>query len=182
ARRARDRDLVLGYAVDGSLLLREQIDGRWRDSRYTPSLSIKKVAPVEIPPVDELRLARLRRASLPRTGTWEADTFPLPEPVQNSRDERPYFPIACLFVDGPTGMVLAPQIAAPDTWRAGLQQLFVELVEQQQVVPRQVVVMNAELRDLLKPAVEGVGSNVRLVKRMPALEQARDSLLSYMDR
>ncbi len=178
AQRFREDEEVLDPPVAGQILVRASEKGVWRDTWHMPDLSAAGLAPV--PPVDEVGLQRLKQAGLPRGGTWESDCFYSPQGVQERPDERPYFPTVCLFVDQRTGMVLAPEMASPEDWRTAYQNHLLTLAAQMGMVPREIAVQSPELRDLLAPAAYALGIKVRVARRLPALEEARDALMGFM--
>ena len=176
--RFRADEGLLDPPVEGQILVRSNEHGEWHDTWHTPDLA--EPAPAPVPRVDEVRLGRLRQAALPRRGNWESDCFYSPQGVQDSTDERPYYPMVCMFVDRATGMVLPPALTHPEEWRIEYQNRLLMLVEQMGMVPREIAVRSPELRGLLAPVAEALGIKLRVVKRLAALDEAREGLLGFL--
>ncbi|HEX9370974.1 MAG TPA: hypothetical protein VF897_08210 [Roseiflexaceae bacterium] len=132
-----------------------------------------------IPPIDELRVQRVKQAIKTRQGAWEADFFLSPTPIQEQRDARPYFPYTLMWVDRRTSMILPPEIAAPDAYRAAFQNHFLTLIEQMRQMPQEVHVAQKEAYDLLDPITSKLGVKLKRDRRLSALEEARASFMSY---
>lgn len=180
AQRFREDEGVLDPPVEGQILTRILENGVWRDSWHTPDLS-EQAQPLS-PPPDDMLLQRLKQAELSQRGTWESDCFYSPQAVQEQRDERPYYPMVCMFVDKASGMVLPPTLAGPEDWRAAYQNQLPTLISQMGMLPREIAVASPELRDLLAPASEILGFKVRVTRRLSALEDVRESMLGFFGR
>ncbi|MBX0329375.1 hypothetical protein K2Z83_17025 [Oscillochloris sp. ZM17-4] len=179
AARFADDPEILDPPVDGALLLRERAGEGWREIWHQPDLT--PPLPAAAPPVDELRLQRLRQAKLRRTGAWESGRFSMPQPVQDRADDRPYYPVSTLFVDAATGMVLAPGVGDPEGWREAYQEQCLDLIEQGQVLPREIASTDVELRDLLAPICAALGIKLK-ARETPMFDDVRESFLAYFDR
>ena len=177
AERFRDDEAVLDPPVAGQILVRAVENGEWRDTWRTPDAAREEPPPLPVP--DEVRLRRLKQATLQRAGTWETDYFYSPQGVQEQPHQRPFFPTVCMFVDKATGMVLPPTLSGPEEWRAAYQEQLPTLIESLGAIPREIAVRSAEVRDLLAPVTEALGIKLRVVRRLAAFEEARNSMLSF---
>jgi hypothetical protein len=153
---------------------------RWRDQWLAPA-PLPETASVA-PPIDELRIQRIKQASIARQGVWEADFFLSPTPIQENKGQRPYYPYMCLWVDRRSGMVLPPHLAAPDRRDAEFPQHFLTLVEQAAALPQEVCVVTQEVYELLEPITGRLGVKLRRSRRLGALEDARNSLMGFLDQ
>jgi hypothetical protein len=153
---------------------------RWSDRWLAPAPL--RAAASATPPIDELRVQRIKHAATVRQGIWEADLFLSPTPVQENKGQRPYYPYMFLWVDRRSGMVLAPHLAAPDQRAAEFPQHFLTLVEQARALPQEVCVLTQEALDLLEPITSRLGVKLRRSRRLGALEDARNSFMSYLDQ
>jgi hypothetical protein len=178
AQRFREDEELLDPPQEGQILVRVSENGVWQDRWHAPDLS--EPAPLPASPIDETLLRRLKQAGLQRGGTWESDCFYSSQGVQERRDQRPYYPMVCMFVDKGSGMILPPALAGPEEWRAAYRDHLPALIEQIAVMPREIIVRSAELRDLLAPVAEALGIKLRIAARLPALDEARDSMMAFM--
>jgi hypothetical protein len=153
---------------------------RWTDQWLAPA-SLPEAAPAP-PPIDELRIQRIKQAVTARQGIWEADFFLSPTPIQANKGQRPYYPYMFLWVDRRSGMVLAPHLTAPDQRDAEFPQHFLTLVEQAHALPQEVCVLTQEAIELLEPITSRLGVKLRRSRRLGALEDARNSLMGYLDQ
>lgn len=178
APRFAENPRLLANRRDGKLLVRVRGDEGWADTLHSPNRA--PAPPPPAPPVDELRIQRLKGAKLRRADTWETGCFPFPQPSQDERGERPYFPQTLLFVDATSGMILPPKLARPDTWCSDYQRHLLDLVEELQAIPRQLTVRDEETGALLAPAAEPLGIKIRVARSLPALDMAENGLTSYL--
>jgi hypothetical protein len=153
---------------------------RWTDQWLAPATLPPAAAAA--PPIDEPRVQRIKQTITARQGTWEADFFLSPTPIQESKGQRPYYPYMFLWVDRRSGMVLPPHLAAPDRRDADFAQHFLTLVEQLSALPQEVCVVSPEALELLEPVTSRLGVKLRRSRRLGALEEARSSLLGYLDQ
>jgi hypothetical protein len=151
---------------------------KWKDRwlRPAPLRQEKRAAP----PVDELRLQRIKNKTGPRQGVWEVGLSFAPYPVQEQKEERPFYPYVFLCVDGELGLVLGTQILEPWNLPSAFQQVFLDLLESSRVLPKQVLSNRPELLDLLGPVAGRIGFELASSKKLAALEEAFDSMYKMM--
>ena len=80
-------------------------------------------------PIDELRLARLKKVAQFMDAIWEMDFFLSPSAVQEKRGERPYYPYQILTVDHRSGFIFGTDIASPETYLEEFPERFLALAE-----------------------------------------------------
>lgn len=151
---------------------------RWKDRWLQPTLvkQEKRVAP----PVDELRLRRIKNKTGPRQGFWEVGLSFAPYPVQEKKEERPFYPYIFLCVDGQCGLALGTQVLEPWNLPSAFQQAFLNLLESSGVLPKQVLVNRPEVLDFLEPIAGKIGFELASSKKLAALEEAFDSMYKMM--
>lgn len=185
-------DVALRFKDDASLLdpprkghyltrVPEESDNgiEWTDQWLVPAPLRRKE--FTIPAVDEMRVQRVKQAhGKRRGGAWEADFFLTPGAIQEQKDQRPYYPYMLLWVDRGSGMVLPPEMASPGQQRAAFQEHFLTLLEQAPGMPKEVYVASAEAFVLLEPVAKLLGIKLHQSNRLPALEEARGSLMDYL--
>jgi Domain of unknown function (DUF6930) len=183
ARRFQDAPELLALRKGSYLVRVPERDGatlRWSD-QWLPPVPLAREQPAA-PQIDELRVQRIKRSITARQGTWEADFFLSPSPIQEHKDERPYYAYMFLWVDRRTGMVLPPQLVAPDRCAAEFQNHFLTLIEQGRFIPQEVCVLKQEAVELLEPIAQRLGIKLRRSRRLGALEEARNSFMGFMDQ
>jgi hypothetical protein len=181
ALRFRDDPALLDPPRDGLYLTRAAQPGAdglaWSD-QWLPPAPLDTAASA-VPQIDELRVQRVKRSILARQGTWEADFFYSPAPIQEHKGQRPYFPYMLMWVDRGSRAILPPELVPADQYRAAFQNHFLALIEQANLMPNEVCVLQQEAFDLLDPIAKRLGIKLRRARRLDALEDARASLMSY---
>ncbi|MFN8567700.1 MAG: hypothetical protein U0Z44_09310 [Kouleothrix sp.] len=152
----------------------------WHDAWMAPAAFTGRA--IEIPQVDQPRLRQLKQTLRAGPSVWEADLFLSPTPIQEGKDQRPFYPYMSLWVDQRSGMVLPPHLAGTSTYLAEFQTHVLSLIEQSGALPKEIHVLFPELVALLEPITKPLGIKLRRAKELPMLEEARTSLLQYFDR
>ncbi|GAB4541495.1 MAG: hypothetical protein Kow0063_32360 [Anaerolineae bacterium] len=111
----------------------------------------------------------------------EIDFFTLPTGVVEEKGARPYFPHMLLVVDSGSGFVFSSELLSPEADLAMMwAQIPVTLVYQLArigAVPRQIRVRSQILAQWLQLLVEELGFQVKVTRRLPALDEAKDFLM-----
>lgn len=153
------------------------------EPRYQVDL-VKAVLPAEPPtmPVrlEEETLRPLRSQDYTVRGVMELDHMLTGIPI-GKKGERSACAAIALAVDAESGMVLAPDlndssVAAGDA----LARVFLNAVQASHTLPKEVRVRSQSLKDCLTPLMESFGVAVRVTGRLPAADEARSSLLGYL--
>ena len=149
---------------------------QWKTEWLKPApLTRAKVRPYSI---DEVRLQRIKNTSQAQHGTWEADAFYAPNPVGG--DNRPFFPYTFLCVDHESGFIFDTVLAEPSMWQTEFCKTFLESIEAHKLVPSTLWVRKEELRELFEPVATRLGIEVRLTKKLPAIDRAKRELLKFL--
>jgi hypothetical protein len=131
-------------------------------------------------PVDELRLARLRKEAPLKRTVWEMDFFLSPGAVQEKRGERPYYPYLLMSVDHGSGFILGTDMLSPETYRPEFAEGFLRLAERLKWLPAEIWVKKEEAFDLLEPITSRLGIRLYLVDELEAMEEVRAALGRFM--
>ncbi|HIJ64422.1 MAG TPA: hypothetical protein HPP77_00620 [Candidatus Hydrogenedentes bacterium] len=180
-RKRDDEDLLIpkDKGLAGRLLVtvpRNANEGiAWEDQWLIPERSDETLA---VPPPDELKLERLKRGMFPGNGTIEAHFFHSPMAVEDEEDEAasPYYPMALMFVDQRSGMILGMDLTSPWDFSSAFQAGLLQAVERSGLLPASVLVKDERALDLLQPLSKSLGVELRSVTRLKMLEQARRAL------
>ncbi len=135
-----------------------------------------------------LRLSREltdRIFSLPRSGArFEADLFFFPGAIREGKGERPYIPYVLMLVDARSGHVFGTEIipsvpSLEEAWGEAFARLAA-LIVRTGVLPAQVAVRSPVLFEMFRPLAKDLGVRVTRRERLPALDQARDFIVSRL--
>ena len=164
----------------GQQLLFEPFDephGRqWKNEWLKPAPLTQ--ARVRVFSIDEVRLQRIKNTSQARHGIWEVDAFYTPNPVDG--DNRPFFPYTFLCADHESGFIFDTVIAEPSRWQTEFCKAFLEGIETHKLVPNTLWLRKEELRELFEPLAAWLGIDMRLTKKLPAIDRAKRELLKFL--
>jgi hypothetical protein len=150
----------------------------WKDAWLEPALLEEEDLPTV--PIDELRLARLKKAAQFMDAIWEMDFFLSPSAVQKSKGERPYYPYLTMTVDHRSGFIFGTDLASPETYLEEFPWRFVAMAERLKKLPTELWVEREDAYDLLEPITSRLGIELYLVDELESLEEARTALGRFM--
>ncbi len=156
-------------------------DGGWIDQWMEPVPP--PVVPLQEPVVDEAETARLKSSTARREGIWETDLFYVPTPTQESRDERPYYPVAMCWVDQQSGLGLSLELLEqaddPDLKAWALNGQLLELIKEHSRIPQAIHVPRRALVAALTKSASILGCELSVTKRLPALRALKKHLFQH---
>lgn len=127
---------------------------------------------------DEVSVKRILASGKKSRGTWEADTFFTPFPVQEKNNERPFYPKVFLIMDTSRGLVIGYEMMA-DLEAEGHRCVdrIVDLVGKQEI-PSRIVVECDETYYLLKEACHQLNIPLKKVEQLKYIPQAREDMFN----
>lgn len=130
--------------------------------------------------LDQGRIREIRNRAYPVRGVFEADHF-YGGGMIGKKDERKACVRMGLVADGNSGMVFPPELGMPERSASDIIATAVlNAVETAQRLPREIRVDQHQLKTLLEPLAAELGIIVRTVKRLPALQEAKQEILTLM--
>ena len=152
---------------------------RWRDEWLEPP-ALQKIEVVSVP-IDEVRLERIEKIASRRPAVWEVDFFYFPGGV-GEKKERPYYPYVFLCMEHNSHLILNTDLAGPSDYRLKFPEQFLNFIEKVKVLPSEILVSKEEMFKLLAPASSRLSIKLRWVKRLAAMEEAKDSMFEFFPR
>lgn len=148
----------------------------WSDQWIVPKPLVK--ANVLTPnPIDELRLVKIKRSLKGYVGIWEIDCSYAPMPINEG--DRPYYPMMGLIVDQESEQILrfglSEKSGAPDK----MVELFLEIIEQAQVIPKEIWFCSEELLHYLRQILNSFEIQAYLTSELPALQEAKEAMMDH---
>jgi hypothetical protein len=144
------------------------------------------VPPVKPRPIDiRINREKLARAQqLPRGGhTLEVDLFMMPRPIVDEQGGRPFFPQMLLVVDRESGLVLGNELMtphpSPEAMWGSLAGEVLECLLDIGSLPAQISVRSRFESQLLMPLADELGVEVKPVRALRSLDEARESLVQW---
>jgi uncharacterized protein DUF6930 len=158
--------------------LLDEKEGRYRIELVEATLPKEPpLAKVQLGP-DELR--RLLKQDYAIRGVLELDHFSSGAQLGNKNQRKGYVGVA-MAVDSETGLVFPPEMVAPgDSIANALGRAILRASEVSRAFPQEVRVSKRSYKDCLEPVSELCGFPVNVVRSLPALAQARESMLRMM--
>ena len=135
------------------------------------------VAPVRI---DDEALRQLLSQDYAMQGVMELDHF-LSGATIGKKSERPAFAAIALALDAKTGIVYAPEITNSSiAVGEALVRVFLKAIQANRALPKEVCVRSERWKNCLAPLMEAFGVSVRVASQLPAADEARSSLLGFL--
>jgi hypothetical protein len=180
-RLAKNRTL-LKPPREGHVLVRTLTVGGWADEWFVPPAPPERI----LPPVDATRLTTMRQKLPSSRYNLQVDIFPLPGSFKEKDDPRPYLAYNLLVVEASSSFILAADVLSPkptlDAVWAQVPAKLLDALVRFGSLPQQVTVRRPWFRRLLAATVTGLGGQIKLAHRLPALDQARASFERMMRR
>ena len=180
SRRFKDDSEMLTSPTENHYLVRvpkkNETGLSWRDEWIEP-LPFKKEE-IIVEPIDRDRLEKIKRRIPNGQGVWEIDFFYLPEAVKE-KGRRPFYPYVTLWVEHDSGFILKHYLAKPAECISEFQGQFLKLAENYKYLPQEILVKKEETFKLLKPITSELGINLRRVKKLEMLEEAKESMFKF---
>ena len=154
------------------------ISFHWREEWM--KLPILEKQEIEIPPIDEVRLQRIKKMASHKPFIWEGDLFYALLTIH--KEGRPYFPFLSLWVDHQSGYILKGELLEHLEYRANFQEQFLRLIESVRILPQEVRVKREEVFKLLEPITAKLEVKLMLVQKLPALEEAQKGTEDFFIR
>jgi hypothetical protein len=129
---------------------------------------------------DKTQVRCIREGKYPSRGAIELDHFYGAAMIGN-RNERKACCRMALAIDSKTGFVYPPKLLLPSASTGdALVGAILQTIDAAGAVPREIRVKESTFKTLLEPLAENLGFQVRVVKSLPALDRAKESLLQMM--
>lgn len=150
----------------------------WEDSIVTVDSPPTQLLPFS---VDDTTLSKLK--DFPKSGALEVDLFALPARVGRS-NERPRLLYALLAVDSASdfivGVELMEAVDGVDLMYASAAETLASDWMHHQIVPQEIKVRSARLLNVLQPLASELDLTLSLAKKLPALNQAKESMIEHL--
>jgi hypothetical protein len=152
-------------------------ESSWRIEMIEPVLTPEPpLPPAQIGPEETVSI---RSRDYPIRGVVELDYFVSLMAV-GKKSERKACTAIVLAVDAGSGIVYKPELANPQA-SAGdmLARALIDTIRSTGVFPSEVRLRSSRVKSCLAPFADALGLPLRVVPQMPALDEARESLLRH---
>lgn len=149
----------------------------WRDKWLTPKpFEEEEIGAV---PPDQIRIHKILKTAEQTNLVWEFDSFYLPEPTVERKNDRPYFPVALLWGDQSSDLILATDLVKKTEYHSRLIPQFYQLMESSKLIPATVWTVQEDVCILLEEVTNKLGIDVELVDELPAINVMKENMLNY---
>lgn len=174
-----DFDILAPTDDDDDYLVRVQKNGTWQDTTLRVQHSPGRRIVLKMNMATLTKLKQMKQTNL----TIEVDFSMEMNPVQDHRDERPYFPYLFMVCDHDSKMILAVNMISPfpsleDMWGDFPAKVVDTLSRVGR--PKELVTRNDFLKSLLEPVGAELGCKVKKSARLPAIDTARREFERFM--
>lgn len=152
----------------------------WDNLREQMAARADEEQPLFSPLPDQLKLRRLANSRPKHGGTWEADFFFSPAPIQDEPDERPYYPFCLMVLDAESELIIGQRLARHGEAPGGLADLCLQAMIDTGTVPARIKVERAEARAALAPLARELGCTLESVGKLKAIQEARRGLEEFL--
>lgn len=150
----------------------------WRDA-WLEAKPLRKERRTEA--LDALRLQKIKKRAFPRKGIWEVDFFYSPTAVRE-KSERPWFPYAFLCVDHYSILILNIHLASHSKYRFEFLNQLLSIIERIKLLPEEILLLKQEAYELFSPLASSLGIQLKRVKQLEGLEEAKAGLFDFFDK
>jgi len=144
----------------------------------------RPASPEIVPEVNDLLLERAARFPAVEN-TLEVELRPTPEPVQERKGQRPYFPWIMLVVESSEGFIVGHELLAPlptlDAVYSRAGGALLEVLASQEIRPAEVFVRTERVAALFRAVCGKLGAKLTVRPSLPRAEDAFTSLLRFYD-
>lgn len=179
--RSRENDQLLisppPRGKEGCRLCRVRTEDGWRDE-WLPQAPVKRKP--DLPPMDEVGIARALQFPIHPEMVWEVDSFFMMQRVSEERLEtdRPYHPRILLAVSHDEGIIVGAEVSMPWNYREQTGFDFLKLITKLEFRPHLVLVKREGLLHVLQYLASELEINLDRVGAIPAVEAVRSHMAS----
>ncbi len=181
APRFKENPNLFTPVTDQDYLVRVRNNGAWEDSVQQIVFREEKILDLKM---NEEALEYLR-ALMPGKLTLEIDFYMMEEPVQEKRNERPFFPFMLMLADHESGMIVGVDMLTPlpsidDMW-SDIPAIVVEKLAEG-LPPKEILIKDDMLYLLLQPVAEEVGFTLKKQPHLKQINRAKRELRNFTKR
>lgn len=152
----------------------------WRDEY------MKLLPPPPPPPmndrIDEIRVQRIKMQAERTDAAWEVGYCYAPMPIQERRDQRPYYSKMLAVLDQATGLVVTAHTIEGTDEAAEFRDHLLGLFERIGYIPAQIILNRDNVQQILAPITAQLGISVCRVKKLNCFNEFYFSMLDHMRR
>lgn len=150
-----------------------------------PTWQNKWLKPEPVPPkidnfvvLDEIRVKRIQEKYPVKEMIWQADYFLSPSPVQD-KGGRPYFPYVSMLIEENTDQIINVSLSQHSKRDQDFIETILKTMDSHKSIPRSILLKKPEARKILEPIAKQLNINVKVVKRLKLLDEAKRDMIEH---
>lgn len=129
---------------------------------------------------NDINVARLK--NMGKSGVWECELVQYPEPVRNTPDEVPHFPMMFLAVESNTGFILpVSPVEYFGESKDKLLDMIVEAFIMQNICPKVIHARDKRSYCFLEGLCKRIRTKLVIEPELPSLDGAEEDMLEHID-
>lgn len=129
--------------------------------------------------LDELELLRIRKEYPKVMIPIELDYFYLDDPIQETSDTRPFFPIMFLSVETHNQLIVYQDVIHPSEL-TDIPSNIIHMFYHLQAIPNEILIQRDELYAMLQPITQKLGIKLTLLQQLKIMPKVKKELLSFL--
>ncbi|RLF56866.1 MAG: hypothetical protein DRN27_08895 [Thermoplasmata archaeon] len=122
------------------------------------------------------RFEHIKKNCKKRNDVWEVDISYNPQPIQEKKEQRPYYPKVMMFADHHTEMILSFAITQPDTYQKEYVDEFLSFVEKNGFLPKEIIAADEEFLALIQPVTKELGIDLFKTDYLDVIEEVKQTM------
>jgi len=158
----------------------EKVNGEviWHDEWTIPE-SLKPQI-VDYYEIDPFTLNRLNKQCNRINSTWVIDYFSTIFPVQDRKDERPYYPAVFLCVDRHSQLILHTNMMKHEQIEEVLNRKIIDAMFSINSIPAQIIVVKEGAYNSIRFLTDKINCSLKIVRRVPILDKIKADMFKMM--
>lgn len=185
-RMKKDSDLVYPEDDDFTYLVRvpqKKNDGDfvWTDAWLTPEPTKEKFFTIDLEENTELQKVLEEMKQLYKHGNaiWEVGVSYYPQPVQEKKEERPFYPKMMVLADHHSRMILSFAMEEKDQYQDSFIHEFLSFLDRFKMLPKKIMASDDEFIHLFQPMTDKLGIELVQTNNLEAIGDIEQSMNSF---
>jgi len=154
---------------------------KWQEKWVEPEFKPEKIS---VPMLSDSYIEKIKSIITSEGSDWEVDYFYAPFTIQEEKDDIPYYPFICLFVERSMGLIIESHVTESSDYLKEFLDTFLNIIEHNRMIPSKIYVSRKECYFFLKQIAEELGIELQLVKKLQELNKAKKEFFkrTHMNR
>ncbi len=153
----------------------------WKDSWMKPEPMEEKFFVLNLRENTDLQnhLEEIKHQYKQKNDIWEVGVSYFPQPVQETNDERPYYPKLMVLADHHSRLILSFAMGDQDQYQHTFVKEFLSFLDRFKMLPKKIMASDEEFLRLFQPMTDKLGIELVQTPYLEAIEDIEDSMNSF---